>query len=192
MRALILVLAALVVGLAALIISTESSPLPAGPVFDATRLIRNAQKGESATYRDESGRLLNFAVELAIPGSMDREPAVHLLISLTDRQGKPAPYGAARYEHRPARHGLFPLMAPGDPDGLDRLWVWTRIRQERITHRGRDILAWRFDLIDPALPSDDDADHVVAWVDSSIPVFGLVRWQRQGVTWNLEAWEPKS
>ena len=192
MRALILVLAAVVIGLAALIISTESSPLTTGPVFDATRFIRDARSGERASYRNESGQLLTFTVELAVPGAPDREPAIHLLVSLEDAQGKPLPYGAATYEHRPARHGLFPLTAPNDPDGLDRLWVWTRIRQEPVTLRGRELLAWRFDLIDPALSPDDDADHVVAWLDPSIPVFGLVRWQRKGVTWNLESWEPQS
>lgn len=192
MRALILVLAAVVIALAALIITTDSSPLPSGPVFDATRLIRDARSGERVTYRDESGRLLSYTVELAVPGALDREPAIHLLVSLQDAQGKPVPYGSAQYEHRPARHGLFPLMAPTDAGGLDRLWVWTRLRRERINHRGRDINAWRFDLIDPALPPENDADHVVAWLDPSIPVFGLVRWQREGVTWNLESWEPKS
>ena len=192
MRALILVLAVAVIGLAALIISTEPSPLPTGPVFDATRLIADASRGEYASYRDEAGRLLTYAVELAVPGSIDREPYVRLLVTVSDRQGKSVPYGSARYEHRPTRHGLFPLMAPTDPEGLDRVWVWSRIQRERITHRGREIMAWRVDLIDPALPPEDDQDHVVAWLDPSLPVFGLVRWQRGGMTWDLEDWGPKS
>lgn len=192
MRALILVLAALVIGLAALIISTESSPLPVGPVFDATRFIGDARRGERASYRNEAGQLLTYTIEMAVPGSIDREPMIQVLVSLQDRQGSPVPYGAARYEHRPVRHGLFPLMAPTDPDGLDRVWVWSRIRRDSINVRGRDVVAWRVDLIDPALPPEDDADHVVAWLDPDVPVFGLLRWQHRGSTWNLEAWDPKS
>ena len=51
-----------------------------------------------------------------------------------------------------ALHGWLPLMAPQEPDGLDRLWVWARIRQEPLSVLGKERLCWRVDAIDGALP----------------------------------------
>ena len=83
-------------------------------------------------------------------------------------------------------------MAPGDPDGYDRTWIWTRIRREKVPGPdGREREAWRVDLIDPAIDPEGGADHVVAWLDEDIPVFGLLRWQRGGRTFVLEDYYPR-
>jgi hypothetical protein len=82
-------------------------------------------------------------------------------------------------------------MAPADPDGHDRIWIWEHIRRVRMPWQGKDRDLWRIDLIDPALPEEGGADHVVAWLDESAPVFGLVRWQRRDRTWDLVNWEPR-
>ncbi|MFV1958165.1 MAG: hypothetical protein ACC662_02005 [Planctomycetota bacterium] len=191
MRALIVILSAVVVALAVLILLSRPPTLEAGPTFDATALITDAARNERAVYRDEGGNTLTYTVEMAVPGGVDREPLARILVAWRDRTGKPVPWASARYEHRVTRHGFFPLMAPGDPEGYDRVWIWTRISRARLTWRGRARMAWRVDLIDPALPRENDADHVVAWLDPSVPVYGLLRWQRGGRTWTLVDWNPK-
>ncbi len=185
MRALVLLLAVAVIALSASIILRPSPAGRAAPTFDATRLIADAQKGETATYRNESGTTITYVVDAAVPAAAQREPRIRISVTYRDRLGAPLPNGFARYDHLPARHGLFPLMAPMDPEGYDRVWVWERIRRAKITFRGREQDAWRFDLIDPALRSEGGADHVVAWLDDSVPVFGLLRFQRGGHTWDL-------
>jgi len=187
---LILLLSVLVVGLAVPILFREGAPPERAPTFDATRLISDAMRGESATYRDGTGNTITWTVEAAIPPGLDREPRIRLLAVYRDRDGKTAPGGVAHYEHNPVRHGLFPLMAPQDPHGYDRLWVWSRIRREGINFQGERRTVWRFDLIDPALLPEGGNDHVVAWLDEDIPVFGLVRFQRRGTTWELDEWGP--
>jgi len=190
-RALILVLSAAVVALATLILLHRPGPPEEGRQFPASRLVSDARRGERVTYRDEVGNTITFVVEGAAPGGADREPAIRILVQYLERGGTPTPAGSARYDHLPTRHGLFPLMAPGDPDGYDRVWVWTRIQFGAVPWRGTLHPAWRFDLIDPALDPTGDGDHVVAWLDEALPVFGLVRWQRAGHTWELVSWEPR-
>ncbi len=46
-------------------------------------------------------------------------------------------------------------------------------------------------LLDRPLPAEGGADHVVAWLDPTVPVFGLLRWQRRDRTWNLVDWSPR-
>jgi hypothetical protein len=189
-RALILVLSVAVVLLAASILLAED-PAPAeGPVFHAARLISDALPGEFARYRDEEGYLRTWRVTATAGG--DGVPRKAILQHVEDPTGREIREAAVPYEHWPSRHGLFPVLAPEDPEGYDRLWVWTRIRRERVPGPdGRERDAWRVDLIDPALDPERDADHVVAWLDESIPVFGLLRWQRAGKTWVLEDWGPR-
>ena len=189
MRIAILLLSALVVALAVPILVGGQPQARPAPVFDATALIADATRGESATYRDEVGNTVTWTVEAAIPPGPDREPRIRILAVHRDREGHEVPGGIARYEHHPARHGLFPLMAPNDPQGYDRLWVWTRIRREEAVWRGEPRQLWRFDLLDPALEPEGGGDHVVAWLDEEVPVFGIVRFQRRGRTWELAEWE---
>jgi hypothetical protein len=191
-RILILLLALLVIALAVPILFQDHGPARPAPVFDAIHLIADAAQGETATYRDESGNTWTLTVEGVVPGASDREPRIRILAVHADREGHPVPGGVARYEHRPVTHGIFPLMSAVDPSGYDRLWVWTRLRRETITWRGEQKAVWRFDLLDPALPTEGGADHVVAWMSEDLPVFGLVRFQRRGRTWDLVDWGPRS
>lgn len=188
MRTLILVLSIAVIGLAAPILLRRSASERPPLTLDAGRLISDARRGERATYRDEVGHTVTYVVEASVPAGANRQPSVRILVSHQDRQGAPVPGGSVRYDHLPARHGLFPLMAPTDPKGFDRLWIWTRIRRAQLSWRGKARDAWRFDLIDPALPPEGDGDHVVAWMDESAPVFGMIRFQRRGRTWDLVDW----
>lgn len=190
-RTLILVLSAVVIALSILILLDRPLPARSGTVFEISRLIADARAGETATYRDESGETLTFRVELAVPGGVDRVPRIRVWSLHYDRSGRPMPGGGAVYDHLPTRHGIFPLTAPGDPEGYDRLWVWDRIRRSPVAWQGGTREVWRVDLTDPALPEQDGGDHVVAWISESIPVFGLIRWQRQGRTWDLVDWRPK-
>ncbi len=197
MRALILLLSAVVLILAALIVypalagGTGGATASTGRLFDATRLITDARAGESATYRDERGETWTFKVEMAVPGGPERPPRIRIWSIRRDRSGDPLPGGTEVYEHRPTRHGLYPLMAPADPEGYDRVWIWSRIRWAAVSWQGKPRELWRVDLIDPALPEAGGADHVVAWLDESVPVFGLVRWQRRDRTWELVDWSPR-
>ena len=197
MRALILLFSAVVLILAALIVypsladgAGDSAP-SAGRLFDATRLIADAAAGETATYRDEHGETWTFKVESAVPGGTERPPRIRIWSTRRDRSGNPLPGGTHVYDHLPTRHGLYPLMAPADPDGYDRIWIWDRIRRASLPWQGASRELWRIDLIDPALPEVGDADHVVAWLDEAVPVFGLVRWQRRDRTWDLVEWSPR-
>lgn len=191
MRALILLLSAVVLILAALIVYPSFGGGPrdgsasVGRLFDATRLISDAVAGEFATYRDERGETWTFSVESSTPGGAEVPPVIRVRSSRRDPVGNPLPGGTQVYDHLPTRHGLYPLMAPADPDGYDRIWIWDRIRRASMPWQGESLELWRVDLIDPALPALGGADHVVAWLDESVPVFGLVRWQRRGRTWDL-------
>jgi hypothetical protein len=185
LRALILLLSAIVVGLAASILLADTTPEDRGPVFYPSRGISDALPGEHARYRDESGLLLTWSVPAVVPSGADRPPHVQIQQKLQDRTGRELPEGSGLYEHRPTRHGFVPLMAPSDPRGFDRVWIWDRIRRERITWKGREREVWRIDFIDPALPAEAGVDHVVVWMDEAAPVFGILRWQRAGRTWEL-------
>lgn len=191
MRALILLLSLTVVTLAVLILLAHPEPASVGPTFDATRLLGDARPGEEATYRDEQGRTLTLRCESVVPGGPDSSPWVRIRMIRRDKRGRILPGGQAVYDHYLTKHGLFPLVAAADPQGLDRLWVWRRIRRGELTWQGRSRPAWRFDLIDPALPSAGGGDQVIAWLDETVPVFGLLQWHRRGETWVLEDWSPR-
>jgi hypothetical protein len=75
-------------------------------------------------------------------------------------------------------------MAPEVPSELDRVWILRGIRRDRLRRRGGDVTAWRVEFLDPALPPD--MDPVVAWYDASVPVFGLLQFERHGETWEFE------
>jgi len=190
-RAFIVLVSAYVLLLATLIVRGSGGG-PEKPVaFTAMRLVQDARPGETATYRDEQGETWTFKVEQSMRGGPDHPPRIRIWSTRRDRRGNPLPGGTQVYDHLPTRHGFMPLMAPADPDGYDRVWVWDRIRRGRISWRGQPRDLWRIDLIDPALPEAGGADHVVAWVDEDVPVFGLVRWQRRGQTWDLVEWSPR-
>jgi hypothetical protein len=182
-RALILVLSLLVVGLSASILLAQPRGPDTSNVFVAARLIGDAAPGEQARYRDEEGYQLVWRVDGVIPGTADRPAQIRITRFLVDPRGRSMTDASGTYDHFPSRHGLFPLTAPSDPQGYDRLWVWTRIRRETVPWRGGTRKAWRVDLIDPALPSEGDRDHAIAWLDETIPVYGLLRFQHNGRTW---------
>jgi hypothetical protein len=184
-RALILLLSLVVVGLSASILLAEQRAPRGDDIFVAARMIGDAQPGEEARYRDEEGYTLIWRVDGVIPGSADRSAQIRISRFLLDPKQRPVPDASGAYDHYPSHHGLFPLTAPSDPQGYDRLWVWTRIRRESIPWKGGTRKAWRVDLIDPALPAEGERDHAVAWMDESVPVYGMLRFQHNGRTWEL-------
>jgi hypothetical protein len=181
MRGLILVLAAVVVALSASILLRSEPTGPEAPVFRPGRLVSDATRGEEAQYADAEGNRLRYAVETTTGGGPDHPPSLRIRREVWDATGNLL--SSVTYDHYPTIHFLFPLVAPEDPDGYDRVWVWQRIRREEIDVGGKRRPAWRVDGIDPALPTD--ADAFVAWFDDQVPVFGLLRWQRFGRTWTL-------
>ena len=56
--------------------------------------------------------------------------------------------------------------------------------------RGKPVMCWRFDLIDPALDAASEA--VVAWYHEDAPVYGLVRYKRRDETFEIINWEPSA
>ncbi len=196
MRALILLLAAIVVGLAVLIVRYVEDPAGrgahdgpryirrTGPLFYVGALLADGEAGEAATYQEvTSRRLIDFKLEqsprlppFAVPYKVIRRV-------LRDPQGEvyQTPGSSVAYRHRLTDHGWFPLMAPEVPDALDRVWIIRAIEPDRITVGRADYDCWRVDLIDPGLP--DGADTVVAWLNDKVPVFGLLKWKRAGETW---------
>jgi hypothetical protein len=189
MRALILVLCAVVVTLTIPVLlhaggATRTTEV--GERFYPGVLLYDARTGEEATYRDQEGNTLVWRVveRIAPEGQTERLRILRLLLDRTGRPMSPR-FGEIRYEHDFVHHGWFPLMAPLEPQGLDRLWIWARIRQEQRAVRGKEWDAWRVDFIDPAL--EPGSDEVQAWFHPDVPVFGLVEWHRGGRTWTLVA-----
>jgi hypothetical protein len=180
-RAVILVLAALVCGLSVSTLLYEPPETPSGPALHLNRFLGDARAGERAEYVDNEGNTTTFTVERLLSTGPEAPPAFRIRREIRDRTG--AQVASDAYDHWPAFHFLFPLTAPQDPLGFDRTWIWQRIRREPTQWRGQSVTAWRFDAIDPALP--DDEDTVVAWLNENIPVFGLLRWQRGGKTWTV-------
>lgn len=185
MRLLILGLALVVVALSASILLASPPPDRPSATFPATRFIEDATPGETAVYRDGENNKITFRVEGVLPGSPDSPPVIRIRRELQDHTGRPLPGGNVAYDHDPTRHWLFPLTAPSDPKGYDRVWVWRRIQRAPIDWRGRERQAWKVDALDPAMRPEAGADHVVAWFDESVPVFGLLTWQHRGRTWEL-------
>ena len=147
MRALILVLSALVIGLAVPVLLHKGGGARAGiagEMLQLGRLLANAEPGEEATYRDQEG---------------NTKTSIPLTVTVTQ-----------------------------EPQGLDRLWVWARIRRETRPYHGKDQLCWRMDFIDPGL--EPGADEVKTWFREDVPVFGLQEWHRGGRTWTLISSKP--
>ena len=181
MRTAILVLALVVIGLAVSILLRPPPVELEGPVFRAGRLISDATKGEEAQYADAEGNRVLYRVDGTLAGGPDHPPWVRIRREVRDATDRLL--STRSYEHYPTIHFLFPLTAPDDPDGYDRVWVWQRIRRETIEVGGKPRLAWKVDGVDPAAPPDEDS--FVAWMDDTVPVFGLLRWQHRGRTWTL-------
>lgn len=188
MRALILLLSATVVALAVPVLlhaGGGARPNLAGPRFQVGALISDAQDGEEAVYRDQDGNRLVYRVVQRLPAGLSGYQRLRISRRLEDRTGRlmDPRFGELAYEHDPFLHGPFPLMAPQEPEGLDRTWIWARIRQEPRLLAGQERLCWRVDALDPALPAG--SDEVQAWFHPEVPVFGLVAWVRDGRTWTL-------
>lgn len=196
MRALILVLAACVVGLAISIVhfvdTRATSIHRVGDVFHIGALLANAGGGESAWYRERtSGRLAEFHIVQSPKLPPFAVPYKQIRRRLLDARGRPyeGPSGTTTYAHKLTEHGFLPLTAPEVPDALDRVWIIRTIRPAELTlHKtatgsGETHRCWRVDLIDPALP--DGQDTVVAWLTAEVPVYGLLKWKRGGETWEF-------
>ena len=193
MRVLILLLSALVVALAIPVLKHAGGGAREGRPGEMLRLgllIANAQAGEEAIYRDQDGNTLIWTVEGRAPAPVASQERPIVRRRLLDKLGRPVDprWTDLTYEHDSARHGWFPLMAPQDPQGLDRLWVWARIRRDVRVVRGKERPCWRIDAVDPAL--QEGADEVLCWFDEQAPVFGLVEWHRAGRTWTLVGAKP--
>lgn len=188
MRALILILSAAVVGLAvSIVLHVDSRPefvSRVGPLFYVGGLLADATTGEEAVYREKSSqRLTRFTVVEA-----PRLPPMAIPYKTIRREIQDPRAGKSRsesdsvtYAHRLTDHGWFPLMAPEVPEALDRVWIVRAIEPDTLLRGTEERPCWRVDLIDPALPAGSDT--VVAWLDETIPVFGLLKWKRGGKTW---------
>jgi hypothetical protein len=188
LRVLILLLCCAVVGLTVLVLlhaGGEARVRQTGEKFLPAELLYDASDGEEATYRDAGGNTLVWSVEKRIPAEQRGQERLLIRRRLLDRTGRliNPRWGEISYEHDFALHKYYPLMAPQEPDGLDRRWIWARIRREARTLRGKDTMCWRVDFIDPALPPG--RDEVQAWFHADVGVFGLVEWHRDGQTWTL-------
>ena len=188
MRALILVLAAVVVALAVSIVrEVEKRPdalRQTGPRFDILALLPDSIAGEGAVYREVgSGQQLRWAVTDRPAPMRDEAPQVTLRRDYIGRDGQPDPAigPPVTYAHQLVHHGWFPFMAPERPGDLDRVWVVRTIKRATLRRGGTDVEAWRVEFLDPALPPD--MDTVVGWFDARVPVFGLLQWERHGETW---------
>ena len=197
MRALILVMALVCIGLSASIVAEVSARPSAsqrsfvGEPFDLGRMLLDCDEGEGAVYGRETaggkeGARLHFRV-LAREGTR-AEPPRFRIENVYEANTSAEPPVSTEYVHDAARHGWLPLTTPQAPERLDRLWVVRSISREEILFRGKPLMAWRVDLIDPALPEDEEA--VVAWMHEEAPVFGLLRFKRRDDTWTLLNWRP--
>jgi hypothetical protein len=187
-RVLILVLCAAVVGLTVLVLVHAGGGAregQAGARFLPAKLLYDAQEGEEASYRDGEGNTLVWTVLKRISSEQRGQERLLIRRRLLDRTGNlmSPTWGEVSYEHDFALHKYYPLMAPQEPDGLDRRWVWAQILQEVRTLRGKDALCWRVDFVDPALPLGEH--EVRTWFHEDVAVFGLLEWHHYGRTWTL-------
>jgi hypothetical protein len=198
MRAVILLLAAAVVGLAASIVmkvdTRRSYLLRTGPLFHVGALVADARAGEQVRYRETtSGRMIDYKVDQVATPSPEAPPAILIHRILRDPTGRPydGPTASVSYHHDVTADGFLPLTAPEAPQALDRVWIIRAIHRghvvlhaaPRFGQRGQAYDCWRVDCIDPALPPGKDT--VVCWVDERVPVYGLLAWKRAGETWEL-------
>ena len=192
MRALILLESLVVVLLAAAILFGGSHPAGAtagGDIFPALNFLYDADPGETVRYSIDGGRsTLQFSVGAVDRGSLKGPPRLQIARLMTDTQGRPVPDEAPEYTHLPHRHGMFPFMAPEAPADYDRVWVLKRIVRESLPWHGKELRCWHVYCIDPGLPPDRDA--VELWMHEPVPVFGILRWRRDGHTYDSD-WNPK-
>jgi hypothetical protein len=190
MRAAILGLSALIVLLSASIVveitARASAGTRRGMRFDAARMLADARVGEQVVYREQGGRRrrLAYAVTAEWPETIKRVPTKEIEVLLSDPREPADRARRAVYEHRLTDHFWFPLMEPRAPEELDRVWILRAIRRDDVLVGNETRACWRVDLIDPALP--EDAEHVTAWMDTSVPVFGMLKWKRGETVWELE------
>lgn len=191
MRAAILGLSALIVVLAVSVVMEINSRAGAGARrgirFEVGLMLADAEVGESAVYREQGGRRrrLSYAIAADWPAAVKRVPTKEIQVRLTDPRVPPEHARQVSYEHRLTDHFWFPLMEPRHPEELDRVWILRSIRRDELLVGDEMRPCWRVDLVDPALP--EDAEHVIAWMDETVPVFGLLRWQRNNTVWELES-----
>ncbi len=156
-------------------------------------LLADASAGESVTYVEQGGsrNQRRYTVMQDIGPEKTGIPEKYIRAQFLDRLGEArGKADSVAYRHRVTDHGWFPLMAPNAAEDLDRLWIIRSIRKGEILWQGRKHMCWRVDLIDPALPPE--AEAVVAWLDETKPVFGLLQWKRLDETWVLTKWESPS
>jgi hypothetical protein len=198
MRVLILVLAAVVVALAVSIVDfvrvrDEAGPR-LGPLMNLETMIANARASEEVEYREATTfRQIHYRVEQAPRLPPFATPWKFIRRILKDSRSRTYENAATGvgYRHHGGSHGWFPLMAPGAPDAMDRVWVIRAIHQDKITAMSKEWDCWRVDCIDPALPAGKDT--VVVWMSDQIPVYGILKWKRAGETWEVTrgAWAPR-
>jgi hypothetical protein len=187
MRLLILFESLLVVALAVATLTQKPRVAASTDVFRADLLILDAKPGETAEFRGDDGIVSSYRLvgSKSAGGAVGGGPFHYILTSQRDATGEIAG-SSVQYEHQVARHGLFPCLTPAHPEADDRLWIWRRVRRETIAFRGERLSTWRMDCIDPALPPGQDA--VVVWFHADAPLFGIVRFTRNGRTYDLLDW----
>lgn len=191
MRALILLECLAILALAGLILlhAPPGAAAPEGDVFPASRMIGDANPGETVTYRIDQGQgSLEFVVGAVDRGGPSGPPKVAITRTFRDATGTPIPDVEPSYVHLLVEHGLFPFLTPSEPRAWDRTWVLKRIRREELRFLGRPLPCWRIECIDPAL--DPDQESVVLWMHEDVPVFGIVRMERAGRVYECSSWRP--
>jgi hypothetical protein len=191
MRLLILLESLLVIGLAAAILATgvrAPAGEPSGEVFAFNRFLGDALPGEKATYRTDLGETIDFVVGPVDRGGPMGLPWASVSRAMRDASGLPVEDPVPEYRHHFYKHGIFPFLTPAEPDALDRVWVLRRIRRAEIDWRGTRLRCWRVECIDPGLRPTEDAVEV--WLHEDVPVYGILRWQRQGRTYDVVSWRP--
>lgn len=190
MRALILLecLVAIALSVGIIVKSGEPASAEQGEFFNASKLLLNAVPGEEATYRVDDGRItVTYKIDATEFGGLQGPPKLSIRRTRTE-MGVVQP-DAVSYVHYPHWHGLFPFLTPEEPTAFDRVWVMRRIQRATLQWQGRSIACWKIECIDPALPPDRES--VLVWVHEDAPVFGILRWERNGEVYELLNWRPK-
>jgi hypothetical protein len=191
-RALILLESLVILVLATLILLKRDGPggPDGGDVFPASRFLTDANPGETATYRvDESKGTLEFKVLVADHGGPSGPPKASIERTFRDTQGTVIPELEPTYTHLLTKHGLFPFMNPEQPAAYEGVWILKRIRRDTISWQGRPLSCWHVECIDPSLPGDRDA--IELWMHPDVPVYGILRWQRDGHSFDCISWRPQ-
>ena len=190
MRALILLECFVAIALSVGIVVKGGGPAGAeeGEFFNAAQLLLDCVPGEEATYRVDDGRVtVTYHVDATEFGGLQGPPKLSIRRSRTEA-GQALP-DAVSYSHYPHWHGLFPFLTPEQPQAYDRVWVMRRIQRATLQWQGRPLKCWKIECIDPALPPDRES--VLVWVREDVPVFGILRYERNGEVYELMNWRPK-